>query len=92
MSARLFGPTPAKDAPKLAGLQWLRRVYVRMLPLNLAAYTVAALFGVSTIGWIALGATAIVWLQGWFSLSVRIQREKANEKADDSGMSASEAE
>jgi hypothetical protein len=91
LSVRLYGPAPPKDAPKVARLQWLRRFYVRTLPFNLVAYSVAALFGLSAIGWFVVGGTAIVWLQGWLSLSLRIRREKAHEKANEAGSPASDA-
>lgn len=92
MSARLFGPAPTKDTPKVARLQWLRRVYLRMLPFSLAVYVIAGLFGMSIIGWLVLGAAAIIWLQGWFSLNMRIRREKAHEKADRAGSPAPDAD
>ena len=38
VSVRLFGPAPAKDAPKVERFEWERRLYVRLLPLNLLAY------------------------------------------------------
>jgi hypothetical protein len=46
-----------------------------LLPFNLAAYAVVVLFsGLPTLVWILIGATALIWLFGVFSLSFRIRQ------------------
>lgn len=82
LSTRLFGSAPVKEAPKIERLEWLRGVYVRMLPLNLAAFAVAFLAsGWPTLAPLLIGAGALMWLQGWVSLSLRIRRLRRSDGA-----------
>lgn len=74
ISSRIFGPFPAKGAPKIERLRWLRRVYLTFLPLSLWVYAMAALFGLPTMWWIVLGVGTVIWVQGFTSLALRIRR------------------
>lgn len=74
ISCRVFGPPPAKGAPEIERLVWLRRFYLTSLPLSLCVYAMVALFGLPTWGWIALGFGAVIWVAGFTSLALRIRR------------------
>ncbi len=75
LSARLLGPAPDRSAPRVERLVWLRRVYIRMLPVNLGAYAIAvAASGPWDITSIFIGVTMAIWLLGRLLLAVQIRR------------------
>jgi hypothetical protein len=82
LSARLLGPAPDRSAPKVERLMWLRRVYIRMLPFNLAAYAVVvATSGLWDIASILIGITVVIWLLGRLWLAVQIRRLRDSDAA-----------
>jgi hypothetical protein len=72
---RILGTPPAPDAPRKARLLWLRGYYLRMLPLSLLAYVLMAIVLPTPWAWIVPAVSALLWLQGFVSLSLRIRRE-----------------
>ncbi len=82
LSTRLLGPIPVKGAPEIDRFEWLRGVYLRMLPFNLVAFAVALLIsGWPTIALLLVAACALIWLQGWISLTLRIRRLRRSDGA-----------
>jgi hypothetical protein len=80
VSVRLFGPAPAKDAPKVERFEWQRRMYVRLLPINLLAYAaVVTTIDMFDIASLLIGATIVIWLLGWLSLALQIRRLRRSE-------------
>jgi hypothetical protein len=76
LGARIFGAPPGRGAPKLDLLLWIRRFYLRPLPLYLAVIVLAALLTSSTSGRVILAVTVLLWLAGLTSLSARIRRSR----------------
>ena len=72
----LFGAPAPRDAPRIQRLRWIRRLYLRPLPLYLLIYVMAALAGVSPLFWAVLGVAVLLWLEGLLSLGMRIRREQ----------------
>jgi hypothetical protein len=71
---RIFGTPPARDAATVERLRWIRRFYIRPLPLYALIFLVAVFSGVSKMVWVALGLSAVIWIQGITSLGFRIRR------------------
>jgi hypothetical protein len=76
---RVFGAPPPKDAPRSGVLRWIRRFYLRPLPLTVAVYVLAIVWASQTWVYIVLTAAALLWLGGVGSLSLRIRREQRRE-------------
>ncbi len=72
---KLVGEPPGKDAPRAAKLRWIRGIYLRPLPLLLFVYAILAV-GASWLELALAGVSALTWLQGFVSLSLRIRREE----------------
>jgi hypothetical protein len=81
---RIFGKPPAANAPRKERLLWLRRYYLRTLLVSLPALVLLAVYSSRAWVWAVLGAGALVWVQGFASLSVRIRRERRRGDAPDS--------
>jgi hypothetical protein len=79
VGSRVFGAPPPKDAPRSELLRWIRRFYLRPLPLTVAVYVLAIVWASQTWVYIVLTAAALLWLQGIGSLSLRIRREQHRE-------------
>jgi hypothetical protein len=77
-SVRIFGPPPPNDAPKVQTWMFVRRIYSRMLLFVVPAWILIALDGSPTWLWIALGISAVTWLQGFISVNLRIKRLRSN--------------
>ena len=71
---RIFGPPPPKGAPRVEAWKYVRRIYVRLLPVTVPLWVVVALEGGPTWLWIVLGISTLTWLQGLISVSLRIRR------------------
>jgi hypothetical protein len=74
LAVKLFGEPPGEDAPDAAKLRWVRRFYLRPLPLVLVVYAMLALWATSAVVLVLAAVGALVWLQGFISLSLRIRR------------------
>ncbi|HEX3911081.1 MAG TPA: hypothetical protein VHW67_10315 [Solirubrobacteraceae bacterium] len=51
-----------------------------MLPPALVAYAMVLIWAAQTWAFVVLGLSALVWLQGAISLSLRIRREQRRER------------
>jgi hypothetical protein len=69
---RIFGPPPPKGCPKIETWKYIRRLYTRLLPFTVPMWILIALRGGPTWLWIALGVSALAWLQGFISVNLRI--------------------
>ena len=76
---KIYGEPPPKGAPRSELLRWIRSFYIKPLPL-LILVSALVLTWSQTWTLILLGASALIWLQGITSLSVRIRREERNER------------
>jgi hypothetical protein len=83
LGRRFTGTPPCKDAPKKELLLWLRRYYIRLLPLNLVAFIAVVMYLPTPWAWAVPAAGGLLWLQGFASLGLRIRRE--NRCGDASG-------
>ena len=63
----------------MAMLRWIRGFYLKPLPLVLAVYVMIALWASETIVLALAALSALMWLQGFVSLSLRIRREERGE-------------
>ena len=72
---RLFGPPPGKGASRGEALRYIRRINVRLLAFSVPVWALLVFSGL-TWAWIVAGVTAAMWLQGFISLSIRLQREQ----------------
>jgi hypothetical protein len=72
---RIIGTPPGAGAPRKERLLWLRRYYLRMVPLALAGYVLVAVFLPAPWAWAVPAGGALLWMQGFASLSRRIRRE-----------------
>lgn len=79
VGSRVFGAPPPKDAPRSELLRWVRRFYLRPLPLTVAAYVLVIIWASQTWVYVVLTVVALLWLQGIGSLSLRIRREQRRE-------------
>ncbi len=75
LSENLYGKPPAKDALKSERLRYVRGFYIRTLPITLFAYIFIIVLGPPTWMIAMLAVVAVVWIQGFTSLSLRIRRE-----------------
>jgi hypothetical protein len=71
---RIYGPPPAKGAPKVESWIFVRRIYIRLLLFTVPLWVLVALTDPATWLWIVLGVSAVTWLQGFISVNVRIRR------------------
>jgi hypothetical protein len=78
LGRRITGPPPARDAPKMELLLFVRRVYLRALPLALVSYVLAVVYLPTLWAWAVPAVGMLLWVQGFASLSLRIRREHAN--------------
>ena len=76
---RIFGAPPAGGAPRVATLRWIRGFYLKPLPLVLAVYALLAVWASGTVVIVLAAVSALIWLQGFVSLSLRIRREDRRE-------------
>jgi hypothetical protein len=76
----VFGEPPPPTAPRSEMLRWVRRFYVRPLPLMLVVYVMVILWTSQTWVYVTLGVGTLMWLQGLVSLGRRISREQEREK------------
>jgi hypothetical protein len=76
---KLYGEPPPKCAPRSEMLRWIRRFYIRPLPLLILVWVLLFIWA-PTWTLILLGASALIWLQGITSLSLRIRREEQRER------------
>lgn len=77
MSFHVFGPPPAADASRAERLHYLRRFYLRPLPLSLPVLVFAVLAEWGSWWLVPLGVGAVLWVQGFSSLGRQIRRERA---------------
>jgi hypothetical protein len=61
-------------------LRWLRGFYVKPLPLLALVVVLVLIAQPEAWTWALLGVSALVWLQGAISLSLRIRREERRER------------
>jgi hypothetical protein len=78
---KIYGDPPPKGAPRSESLRWVRRFYVRSLPLTLLAYALLLVWATETWIFVLLVAMTLLWLQGVSSLSLRIRREEQRERS-----------
>lgn len=76
LARRLYGAPPPRSAPPAERLRWLRRLYLRSLPLLVLPVVLIAIGGASTGVWVAVAAGALFWLQGFASVLLRPRRER----------------
>jgi hypothetical protein len=76
----VFGEPPPKNAPRSELLRWVRRFYVRPLPLMLVVYVMLIVWASGTWVFIALAVGTLIWLQGLLSVSRHIGREQRRER------------
>lgn len=74
---RIFGPPPGKGAPKVEAWKYVRRIYIRLLPFTVPLWVLVALQRAPAWLWIVLAVSAVTWLQGFLSVSLRIRRLRA---------------
>jgi hypothetical protein len=77
---KIYGEPPPRGAPRSQSLRWVRRFYLRPLPLTLAAYASLLIWASETWVYVVLVAMTLLWLQGVSSLSLRIRREEQRER------------
>lgn len=77
-STRIFGPPPAKDAPKVETWKYVRRIYARTLLFAIPAWIVIALGNEPIWLWILFGISAVTWLHGFVSVNRRIRRLRSS--------------
>jgi hypothetical protein len=75
---RIIGKPPPAGAPRIEVLMWLRRYYLRMLPFSLLVVPFLVIYSTALWVWLVAAASALVWVQGFLSLSLRIRREERN--------------
>jgi hypothetical protein len=73
---RFLGPPPAAGAPRHERLRWIRGYYIRILPLALLTCVLVAVFLSPPWDWVAPLVGALLWLQGFGSLTLRIRRDQ----------------
>ena len=71
MSFHVFGPPPAADASRAERLHYLRRFYLRPLPLSLPVLVFAVLAEWGSWWLVPLGVGAVLWVQGFSRSAVR---------------------
>jgi uncharacterized membrane protein YdbT with pleckstrin-like domain len=81
---RMYGQPPAKDAPQSERLRYMRRFYTRplwlkLLTVLLGAYIIVEFHQTWII--VLLAVSALIAIQGYTSLSVRIRRAERREIA-----------
>lgn len=76
---RIFGAPPPKDAPRSRRLRWVRRFYLRLLPLTVPVYALVLVLASQTWVYIPLAVATLLWLEGLISISLRIRREQRRE-------------
>jgi hypothetical protein len=76
VSYRIFGEPPAKGASAEQRLRWIRRIYLRLLPMNFAAWALVIIYVSSTLVLVFVGISALIWVQGFVSITLRIRREQ----------------
>lgn len=75
LGRKLVGEPPGKDAPRAAKLRWIRGIYFKQLPFVILVYAILAVEASGVVLALA-GVSALIWLQGFISLSWRIRREE----------------
>jgi hypothetical protein len=80
LAFKLYGEPPPAGAPRSQLLRWIRGIYVRLLPLTVLAYAMLVVWASQTWVFVVLAVTALLWLQGVVSLSVKIGREERRER------------
>ncbi len=80
ISYRLFGEPQPKGAPRSQLLRWIRRFYTRIMPLTILAWVAVIIWAPGTWVLVVGAVSALIWLQGFTSLSLRIRREEARER------------
>jgi hypothetical protein len=73
---QLFGTPPGPNSSREERLLYLRRYYLRPLPFTLLVCVFAVVVVSSTFGYIAVGLSALLWLQGFATLTLQIRRER----------------
>jgi hypothetical protein len=79
LAQRLYGEPPAMDTPTSERLRFIRRFYIRPLPLTLLVFVLLIVDVHRTWVFVVLAVLAVVWVQGVASLSLRIRREERRE-------------
>jgi hypothetical protein len=78
---KIYGQPPAPGAPRSQALRWVRRFYIRPLPLTLALAVWILFLRPTTFALVLLGVAAGAWVWGISSLTLRIRREEGREQA-----------
>ena len=73
-SARIFGPPPPKDAPKVEAWIFVRRIYTRLLVFLVPLWILISLADVPLWLKIVFGISAVTWLCGFMSVNTRIRK------------------
>jgi hypothetical protein len=77
LGIRILGPPPVRDAPRIERLRWIRRFYLRQLPVAVIIAVTVAIISPAPIAWAIPVAIAVPWLIGFTTLHFQIQRERA---------------
>ncbi|HXM87036.1 MAG TPA: hypothetical protein VN889_05335 [Solirubrobacteraceae bacterium] len=76
---KIYGEPPPKGAPRSKLLRWIRGFYFKLLPPMLVIYVLVVVVVSQTWVLIVLAASALIWLQGMISLSLRVRRAEHRE-------------
>lgn len=76
---RLLGHPPAASAPRSERLRWVRRFYVRPLPITLGIWIWLLITFQDTITYIVFAMMAFIWLEGMVEIGVQIRRAQRRE-------------
>jgi hypothetical protein len=76
LTVRAFGAPPGRGAPLEERLRYIRRLYIRPLPLEVAAVVLVAISLPPPLVWVFLGGAVFFWVTGITRLNVRIRRDR----------------
>jgi hypothetical protein len=80
LAFKLYGELPAKGAPRVQTLRWIRGVQLRVLPLGLVAFAMLLVWADETWILVTAGIGLLISLESAISLSVKIGREERRER------------
>jgi len=73
--------TPPPGAPKVDLLAWTRRMYVRLLRVEVPMFLLLAVFAITTPWiWLIVIGLAAMWLVGFALVNVELRRERRNSR------------
>jgi hypothetical protein len=71
---RVVGAPPASGSSRVERLRWVRKFY-RFNSVVIVVVVIFALLGGGALWWVVAAVSAVVWLVGLVSISLRIRRE-----------------